>query len=106
MTAKKTDKHSKDLKLDGPVPDFVKNMKILKKVPVPQGWATSGKWDHLLVKMEYGDCVEMGKKEANSFANRARNLGYLIVIRKVSDENSRIWFEGLNPNLKKKKNKK
>lgn len=105
MTAKK-EKHSKHLKTGGPVPEFVKKIKILKNVPVPLGWASSGKWDHLIVKLEYGDCVELDSKEAASFANRARNLGYLIVIRKVDEGRSKVWFEGLNPiHAKKKKNK-
>jgi len=99
----KKEKHSKHLKLHGPVPEYIKKLKIMKKVPVPAGWASSGKWDHLLVKMEYGDCVEMDTREAASFVNRARNLGYLIVTRKTSDTKSRVWFEGLNPMQKKKK---
>ncbi len=108
MTKKKEkhskEKHSKHLELHGPVPEFVKKMKILKQVPVPIGWATAGKWDHLLVRLEYGDCVEMGRKEAASFINRARNLGYLIVMRKISNEKTRVWFEGLNPvHMQKKK---
>jgi len=109
MTARKKvvkkdrQKHSKDLKLNGEVPDFIKKLKISKGVPVPVGWSQSAKWDHLLVKLEYGDSVELDRKEAASFANRARNLGYLVVIRKESEEISRVWFEGLNPNHKPKK---
>jgi hypothetical protein len=103
---KKKEKHSQNLKLSGPVPEFVKKIKINKNVPVPMGWATAGKWDHLLVKLEYGDSVELTIKEAASFVNRARNLGYLVVTRKVSDTRSRVWFEGLHPIQKKKAKRK
>lgn len=97
MTAKKIkEKHSKDLKLDGEVPDFIKKLKISKGLEVPAGWTRSSQWDHLLTKLVTGDSVELSNKEAASFANRARNLNYLVVIRRVTKDKSRVWFEGLS----------
>jgi len=103
---KPTSKHSKDLKLDGPVPAFIKKLQILKNQKMPLGRIISGKWDHLLNKLVFGDCVDLEHKEAASFVNRARNLNYCIVSRKVGENKSRIWFEGLNSVPKKKKKAK
>jgi len=106
MTAKKKEKHSPDLKLDGEMPEFIKKVKISKNVPIPSGWAASGKWDHLLNKLVSRDSVELGLKEAASFTNRARNLNYLVVSRRVGQDKCRVWFEGLNPKPKTPRKKK
>lgn len=96
-------KHSKDLKTTGPVPDFIKEIKINKNIEIPVGWSRSSQWDHLIIKMEKGDSVDRPFKEAVSLSGRARNLGYLVVMRKIDENLSRVWFEGLNPNHKAKK---
>jgi len=96
-------KHTKDLKLTGAVPKFIQAIKINKGIEIPEGWSRSSQWDHLIVKMEQGDSVDLPFKDGASFCNRARNLGYLIVMRKVDDDVARVWFEGLNPNAQPRK---
>jgi len=97
---KKVEKHSPELRLEGTPSDFVNDIKILKNVEVPEGrWGKHyGKWDHLIVRLSTGDCIELDHRQAASFANRGRTLGYLMVLRKVNDVISRVWFEGLDPN--------
>lgn len=94
-------KHSENLRLDGEVPDFIKELEISKDIPKPNGWAsTSSKWDHLLVKLDLGDSVVLNTTESVSFTSRARNIGYCIATRKIGEDEVRVWFEGLNPNRK------
>lgn len=93
------EEHSKNLILEGEAPDFIKELKISKDIPKPAGWSSSkgSRWDHLLIKMEKGDSVELSTVDSVSFTSRARGLGYSIACRKVDGENTRVWFEGLNP---------
>ena len=95
-------KHSAYLKLEGETPDFIKELKISKDIPKPQGWSSAkgSRWDHLLIKLEKGDSVELSTNDSVSFTSRARGLGYCIACRKINGENTRVWFEGLNPNRK------
>lgn len=92
--------HSPLLNLRSPIQDQIKKIRILKNILPPDNRWGGGKWDHLIIKLEQGDCIELGKKEAASFANRARNIGYTIMLRKHNDTLVRIWFEGLNPKHK------
>jgi len=102
MTKKKiVEKHSPDLRLEGVISDLVKNIKILKGIEMPPGrgyYGGSGKWDHLIARLTTGDCIELDHKSAAAFANRGRNLGYVIVLRKIDEEVTRVWFEGFNQN--------
>ena len=95
-------KHSANLKLEGEEPDFIKELKISKDFPKPQGWSSAkgSRWDFLLVKLEKGDSVELTTPDSVSFTSRARGLGYCIACRKINEESTRVWFEGLNPNRK------
>ncbi len=97
---KNGEKHSPELRLDGEPSDFVKSIRIIKNMELPTGrWGASfGKWDHLIARLSTGDCIELDHKAAASFANRGRNLGYLIVLRKIDENTSRVWFEGLSQN--------
>ena len=95
MTKKKvTTKHSKELKLGGPKPDFSK-YKILKNQEIPVTRQTASTWDHLIAKLDKGDSIDMNKKDSHSIANRARNLGYVIVLRKQAEDLFCVWFGGL-----------
>jgi hypothetical protein len=103
VNSKKTFKHSEQLNLSGPVPDEIKNIKILKNLMPPTNRWGGGKWDHLIVRMEEGDCIELETKLAAAFGNRCRHLGYVIVLRKHTEDITRVWFEGLDPNFIPKK---
>jgi len=109
MTAKKKPmkvaKHSPDLNLKGTPNDFVKKIKILKNILPPLNRWAGGKWDHLIVRLEEGDCIELETKLAYAFGNRARKLGYVIVIRKHTDDISRVWFEGWDASYQPKRRK-
>jgi len=96
MATKKTvaTKHSKNLKLSGPKPDFSRYT-IRKNQDVPITRNTSSTWDHLIAKLDSGDSIEMNKKESHSLANRARNLGYVIVLKMQAHDVYCIWFGGL-----------
>ncbi len=114
-----------ELKLHGAPSDLIKAYinNIKKGIPIPASRAGaaagSGKWDFLLDVLVNGDYLEMESKEGVSFTNRARNLGFVIVTRKldpsflkdektgetVLDENKQpvmapdkigVWFEGLS----------
>lgn len=87
-------KHSKNLKLAGPVPDYSK-YKIRKNQEVPPVRQIANHWDHLIAKLDAGDSIEMEQKEAMSLTNRARNIGYVIVSRKTDDNTYLVWFGGL-----------
>jgi len=99
----KVAKHSPDLNLRGPEHEDVKKIKILKNILPPQNRWSGGKWDHLIVKLEQGDCIELGGKLATAFSSRARTLGYVVVLRKHDENITRVWFEGMDPNYKPKK---
>ncbi len=86
--------HSKKLNLSGLKPDLSKYV-IKKNSAIPATRYGSGNWDHLIVKLDKGDAIEMNKKEANSFTNRARNLGYVIVLRRLDGDIFCVWFGGL-----------
>lgn len=118
-----------ELKLHGTPSDLVKAyIKSIKKgieIPASRAGASagSGKWDFLLDVLTKGDSLDMEKKEGDSFTNRARNLGFVIVTRKLDPvpvkdsvtgeqmmkdglpefepEKIRVWFEGF-PNKKSK----
>jgi len=94
--------HSKNLNLEGEVPDFINSIKISKNIPKPQGWSSSkgSRWDFLLIKLEKGDSIELATVDSISFTSRARGLGYCIACRKLDNHKTRVWFEGLNPNRK------
>lgn len=93
-------KHSPDLNLRGlPDPEMA-SLKILKNLQPPESRWGGGKWDHLIFRLEEGDCVELETKASASFANRARNLGYVIVMRKYTETITRVWFEGMDPDFK------
>jgi len=96
----KATKHSPDLNLRGTPDDFVKKMRIMKNVQPPTNRWAGGKWDHLIVRLEEGDCIELESKQAAAFANRARTLGYVIVVRKHTEDIARVWFEGWDPSYK------
>ena len=98
MTAKKSKKksqHSKKLVLGGEVPNY-SHLKIKKNRPKPITiHSTAKKWDHFIAKLDEGDEVSMNKSESGSFANRARNLGYVVVMRKRGEDEFLVWFGGL-----------
>lgn len=100
---KKATKHSPNLNLTGPEHSEIKNARILKNILPPENRWGGGKWDHLIVKLQDGDCVELETKAANSFASRARHLGYVVVTAKHNESITRAWFEGWDPNFKPKK---
>ncbi len=102
-TSKKNTKHSPDLNLRGLPDPVLQNLKILKNLDTPDTRWGGGKWDHLIYRLEEGDCIELEVKSANSFANRARNLGYVIVMRKHTETITRVWFEGMDPHFAPKK---
>lgn len=102
---KKVVKHSPDLNLRGTPHELVATIKIMKNIVPPDNRWAGGKWDHLIVKLEEGDCIELENKPAAAFANRARSLGYVIVVRKYSELTSRVWFEGWDQNYKPYKSK-
>ena len=87
-------KHSKDLKLSGKSPDFSK-YKIRKNQEIPKTKHNASAWDHFIAKLDKGDAVDMNKKDSCSFTNRARGLGYVIVLRKQADDLYCVWFGGL-----------
>ena len=97
---KEVERHSPDLRLEGMASDFVNDITILKNIEVPEGrWGKHyGKWDHLIARLSKGDCIELDHRQAASFANRGRVLGYIMIIRKANDVVTRVWFEGLDPN--------
>jgi len=103
QTTKKKTAHSNELNLNGAVPDFVKAIKIMKNIMPPTNRWGGGKWDHLIVRLEEGDCIELETKQAAAFGNRARHLGYVVVLRKHTKDSTRVWFEGLDPHFKPKK---
>lgn len=103
-TVKKKTHHSPLLNLLSPIDENIKQIKILKNMELPENRWGGGKWDHLIVQLEKGDCVDLEPKPAMAFANRARNLGYVIVSRKMNDSIHRVWFEGMDPNFDSKKN--
>lgn len=94
--------HSPDLNLRGMPDPTLQNLKIMKNLLPPDSRWGGGRWDHLIFRLEEGDCIELEVKLANSFANRARNLGYVIVMRKHTDTLTRVWFEGMDPHFKAK----
>jgi len=86
--------HSEDLKLSGPKPDFSR-FEIKKNQEVPRTRHTANSWDHLIADMDKGDAIDMSKKDAYSFTNRARNLGYVVVLRTQKEDLITVWFGGL-----------
>jgi len=80
--------------------------KIRKNQPRPpyKGWAkVADKWDRLISRLEAGDEWRMSKTEANSFCNRAKKAGFVVVIKKaelteqqISEgvEEYIVWFGG------------
>ena len=89
-----------DLRLDGmPSDEVLGYLKTARKnIPVPNQRAGTGKWDHMINLLVDGMTVEMPHNRANSFASRARGLGYIIVIRKSPQKEglSDVWFEGIS----------
>lgn len=102
------------IKLIGEPSDIAKKYiaQIKKGVPVPEatrGVPGAGKWDFLLDALSKGDSLEMDKGEGDSFTNRARNMGFCIITRKIPDELIKndegeiietipkisMWFQGL-----------
>lgn len=100
---KKKTKHSPDLNLSGLPDPEIQKLKIIKNLLPPDSRWGGGKWDHLIYRLEEGDCIELDTKASASFANRARNLGYVIVMRKHSPDITRVWFEGMDPDFDLKK---
>jgi len=65
--------------------DEFKKYQITKNRPKPvhKGWAkVADKWDRFAVKLDAGDELRMDKTEANSFSNRAKKMGFVVVTRK------------------------
>jgi len=85
---------NKGLKLDGEEPDYSK-FKIRKNQPVPTSYHGASYWDHLLDKLDKGDTIETNQKEGMSICNRARNLGFVIVMRKQGEDEYLVWFGGM-----------
>ncbi len=76
---------------------------IRKNQPKPNTGRVSEKWDRLIDILEAGDDMRMDRTEANSFTNRARKAGYVIVLKKeeLTEEQSLdgvkeyiVWFGG------------
>ncbi len=91
---RQSQKHSKNLILSDPAPDYT-NFEIKKNQEVPEIRQASNFWDHLIAKLDKGDAIEMNQKEGISFTNRARTLKYLIISRKRANGKVVIWFGGL-----------
>lgn len=87
-------KSDKKLKLGGEKPDYSR-FKIKKNQQVPTTRGLSSYWDHLIAKLDKGDAIEMSKKESHSLTNRARGLGYVVVLRKQGEDKYIVWFGGL-----------
>lgn len=81
------------IKLDEQVPDYPK-YKIKKNTEVPRTRSGPSYWDHFIDRLDKGDSVEMNKKESHSLANRARNLGFVAVLRKQGHDSYIVWFGG------------
>ncbi len=88
--------------------DEFSKYKIRKNQPEPvktRGWArVADKWDRLIASLEAGDEWRMNKTEANSFSNRAKKAGFVVVSKKeelteqqIVDgvEEYVVWFGGL-----------
>jgi hypothetical protein len=87
--------HSKNLILEGEVPDYSR-FKFKKNQPKPVTRHSSKKpWDHLINDLDKGHEALMTAKEAGSFSNRARGLGYVVVLRKRGEDEFLVWFGGL-----------
>lgn len=82
------------LNLAGPSPDLSR-FEIKKNTPQPKGRMMSSIWDHLIAKMDEGDSIVMDKRDSNAFSNRARKLGFVIVISKLEEDQFLVWFGGL-----------
>jgi len=88
-------KQSKKLMLLGECPDYSR-FKVTKNQPKPESrHSTIKRWDHLIARLDAGDEIPMEKTDAGSFANRARNLGYVVVMRRRGEDKYLIWFGGL-----------
>lgn len=81
-----------DLRLNGPPPDYSR-LAIRKNAPRPAGKG-SFYWDHLINKLDEGDEFSSTKKEINAFCNRARTLGFIVVVNKLSEDVWNVWFGG------------
>lgn len=72
--------------------------------PPYRGWAkVADKWDRLITRLDAGDEWRMNKTEANSFCNRAKKAGFVVVLKKealtakqIADgvEDHIVWFGG------------
>ena len=88
-------KHSLKLVLSGERPNYSR-FKVKKNQPRPITIHSSvKKWDHFIALLDNGDEMAMDKSEACSFANRSRNLGYVVVMRKRGEDEYLVWFGGL-----------
>ncbi len=97
MQLKSEKKVDRNLRIDGPSPDF-SGLDIVKNTDVPRARG-SFYWDHLIDKLDKGDAFRLSPKEASAFSVRARKLGYVVVLSKdkesPNDEKTAVWFGGL-----------
>jgi len=76
---------------------------IRKNQPKPNLGKVADKWDRLSKLLDEGDDLKMGQSEANSFAIRARRMGFVVVVKRMEltdeqklagEKDCLVWFGG------------